>query len=109
MDTLIAHIMTGKDDYSFCKMLDEVGVTHTLRPPIGTSRRASGAVQIATDIPSWAAAVASVLDTWIRSSSSRKVNVTTNSIQVVSVGMTLDEIERLLRVSKSIAVIDTDP
>ena len=111
---LVAHIMTGRDE-PFCQMLDDAGVKYARRPrPVGVIMNAGDAIQIATDIAphaTWAAAVASVLIAWIKSRTSRKVNFTTkdNQVEHAFEGMSVDEIERLLKVSKSIMVIDTDP
>jgi hypothetical protein len=114
MDTfLVAHIITGKDD-PFCRMLDDAGVKYVRKPrPVGVVMNSGDAIQIATDIAphaTWAAAIASVLIAWIKSRTSRKVNFTTkdNQVEHAFEGMSVDEIERLLKVSKSIMVLDTD-
>ena len=106
--------MTENDD-PFGKMLDEAGVSFTRRPPQpGVTMNAGDTIQIVQDIasnPSLLTAIATVLVVWIKSRTSRKAMFTTKENEVVHAfeGMSPDEIERLVKLSRSIAVIDTAP
>jgi hypothetical protein len=110
---LIVHVLAGGDD-PFCQMLDEAGISYSRDPkPCGIVMDAGDTIRIAADLAPhavWATALASVLKAWIKSRNSRKVNFTTKDNEVIHAfeGMTPDEIERLLRTSKSIMVIDTN-
>jgi len=115
MDTsLIVHLLDGKGN-PFCRLLDDAGIAYERRPrPVGVILNSGDAIQIATDLAphaTWAAAVAWVIIAWIKSRASRKVTFTTteNEVQHAFEGMSVEEIERLLRVSKSIMVFDTKP
>lgn len=109
---LSIHVMTGSDD-PFCKMLDESGVSFTRCPQQpGVIMNAGDTIQIVQDIALNAAlpaAIATVLVAWIKSRTSRKAMFTTKDNEVLHAfeGMSPDEIERLVKLSRSIAVIDT--
>ncbi len=73
---------------------------------------AGDTIQIVQDIALNAAlpaAIATVLVAWIKSRTSRKAMFTTKDNEVLHAfeGMSPDEIERLVKLSRSIAVIDT--
>ena len=111
---LVVHVLAGADD-DFYEMLDEAGVAFTRRlPQSGVIMNAGDSIEVLQNLASggvWIGALATVIVKWIKARSSRKVIVTTKENEVVHVfeGMSAEEIERILKATRDLAIIDTEP
>lgn len=94
---------------SFLAALDEAAIDYNPVAALSTTILASGGlIAIAQTIVS-SGAVAAIVVAWLKARASRKVIVTTNENQVVHVeGYSVDEVEKILAIAASVAVIDTE-
>lgn len=106
---------TSDESEELQSLLQNAGLTcRVRRPPIGVVMNSGQGIEIATDLAPyaiWAAAVASVLRAWLSARASRKANITTtkNTVEFITEGMSVEEIERLMVHAKGLMLIDTDP
>ncbi|MGL6486940.1 effector-associated constant component EACC1 [Aeromonas hydrophila] len=110
MTTLPAHVF--KDSFRpFFELLNEHKVKYQMREMrSGVPMASSGVIEIVQAIgaASMWAGLAAVLVAFIKSRSSRKVIVTTkDNTTIHAEGLTASELERILAIAASIAVIDT--
>jgi hypothetical protein len=110
MSAIQVHLFKGSYK-PFCELLHGSEIPFSVRPLTpGVITASSEVVEIIYGVGTVLTPLAAVLIAWIRSKSSRKVIITTNKNAAVHVveGMSVDHVERVLKASKSLAVIDTN-
>jgi len=110
MTTIPAHVF--KDSFRpFVELLNEHQVKYQMREMrSGVPMASSGIIEIvqAVGVASMWAGLAAVLVAFIKSRSSRKVIITTkDNATIHAEGLTASELERILAMATSVAVIDT--
>ncbi|MBD9438072.1 hypothetical protein IB223_18380 [Pseudoxanthomonas sp. PXM03] len=110
MTTLPAHVF--KDSFRpFIELLNEHQVKYQIREMrAGVPMASSGVIEIvqAVGVASVWAGLAAVLVAFIKSRSSRKIIITTKDNTIIHAeGLTAPELERILGMATSVAVIDT--
>lgn len=94
---------------SFLAALEEASIDYNPVAALSTTIMASaGLIGIAQTVIS-SGAVAAIVVAWLKARASRKVIVTTNENQIVHLeGYTVAEVEKILAIAASVAVIDTE-
>ena len=95
---------------SFLKDLSEAGIDFEESQPIPGRIMASATYVAIAQIAAVSGAVATVLVAWIKARASRKVILTLKDQKIVHLeGYSAKEVEALLKITESVAVIDTKP
>ena len=95
---------------SFLQDLSEAGIDFEESRPIPGRIMASATYVAIAQIATVSGAVASVLVAWIKARASRKVILTLKDQKIVHLeGYSAKEVEALLKITESVAVIDTKP
>ena len=95
---------------SFLQDLSEAGIDFEESQPIPGRIMASATYVAIAQIAAVSGAVATVLVAWIKARASRKVILTLKDQKIVHLeGYSAKEVEALLKITESVAVIDTKP
>lgn len=95
---------------SFLQDLSEAGIDFEESQPIPGRIMASATYVAIAQIAAVSGAVATVLVAWIKARASRKVILTLKDQKIVHLeGYSAKEVEALLKITESVAVVDTKP
>ena len=95
---------------SFLKDLSEAGIDFEESQPIPGRIMASATYVAIAQIAAVSGAVATVLVAWFKARASRKVILTLKDQKIVHLeGYSAKEVEALLKITESVAVVDTKP
>jgi len=95
-------------EVSFLQLLNDADVRYEKRNPNNGSVMASGTMIILGQTAAIAGSVATVIITWLKERSSRKIIITLKDKQVVHLeGYSVGEVKALLQIAEQVAVIDT--
>ncbi len=106
---------TFDESEELCVLLRGSGLKCSVRrPSVGVVMNSGQGIDIATELVPhavWATAVATVIRAWLSARASRKANITTkgNTVEFITEGMSVKEIEQLMASAKGLMAIDTDP
>ena len=94
----------------FLTLLREHGLEYTKRLPQPGVIMASGDIVEILQAGTWVASLATVICAYLKNRRSRKVIITTKDNKIIHCeGLGQQEIESILKLSKDITVVDTDP